>query len=300
MFKTISGRNRARTFLIYIASMIALICLLAPIYWTIASSFQKEIELYSRPPHLIPTRESLTLGHYKFLFTGEFSEDSKIMLQAGFTIRGIQILPAIGNSIIIALFVTLINVVVGFPSGHAFARYRFWADRQILLTMLATRLMPSISIVIPAYILLRTFGLLDTKQALVAFHSAMTLPFTIWIIRAYFHNIPIEYEEAARMDGCGYFRTLTRVVLPMAIPGLIAAAIFAFMYSYSEFIVANVLTQTLQSRTQTVILAHISRGTSTAKGLISATGTLAMIPPILIAIVFRKQILEGLTARLGL
>ncbi len=160
--------------------------------------------------------------------------------------------------------------------------------------------MPLISIVIPAYILLRTVDLLDTKLSLIAFHSALTIPFTIWIIRAYFQNIPVEFEEAARMDGCGYFRTLLKVVLPMAIPGLIAAAIFAFMYSYSEFIVANVLTQTLESRTQTVILAHISRGTSTAKGLISATGTLAMVPPILIAIVFRKQILEGLTTRLGL
>ena len=301
MFRTISGRTRVKKILILIFSTIVCIYLLAPIYWVVVSSFQKEIELTTRPPHFFPNSEILTLNHYHFLFTGEIPENSTIMLQSIYVMSGTEIFPAMINSIVIALFVTLINVVVGFPAGHAFARYRFWADGQMLLSMLATRLLPSISIVIPAYMLLRTFGWLDTKRALVAFYSAMTLPFTIWIIKAYFHNIPVEYEEAARIDGCSYTQMITKVVVPLARPGLIAAAIFTFMYSYAEFIVATILTQTIHSRTLTAILAHLSVGDKTAsRGMITASTTLAIIPPILVAITFRKQILEGLTAQLGI
>lgn len=300
MFRTISGRNRAKRIIIIIASSIVLIYMLAPIYWVFACSFQKETELSTVPPHIFPKPAVFTLGHYKYLFTGEIPEDSTVMLQTMYTLTGTKIWPAVVNSILIATVVTFINVLVGFPAGHAFARYRFWADRQVLLSMLATRLLPTITIVIPVYILLRMVDLLDTKISLIAFYSAMTLPFTIWILRAYFQNIRVEYEEAAQMDGCNYIRMMTKVVIPLARPGLIAAAIFAFMYSYAEFVLATILTKTEASRTQTAIIAHVSQGHSVSHGMLTASASLAIIPPLIIAIVFRKQILEGLTARLGL
>ncbi len=301
MFRTISGRTRIKRIIILFFSVIVCIYLLAPIYWVVVSSFQKEIELTARPPHFIPKPGILTLNHYHFLVTGEIPEKSTLMLQSTYVMSGTEVFPAMVNSIVIALFVTLINVVLGFPAGHAFARFRFWADRQMLLTMLATRLLPSISILIPAFILLRAAGLLDTRLALVAFYSAMTLPFTIWIMRAYFRNIRMEFEEAARIDGCGYLRMMMRVVVPLAKPGLIAAAIFTFMYSYAEFILATILTQTTRSRTLTAVMAHLSIGDKTAsRGMVTASATIAIIPPILVVIIFRRQILEGLTARLGL
>jgi multiple sugar transport system permease protein len=300
MFKTISGRQRAKKVLIVIASVIVLIYVLAPIYWVVISSFQREVNLQDRPPHWILTPDIFTTGHYHFLFTGEVPPNSTVMLQSMYTMSGTLVYPAIINSLIISIVVTLTNVLIGFPAGHVFARYRFWGDRQTLLLLLATRLLPSISIVIPVYILLLKLHLIDTKIALIMLYTAITLPFTIWILRAYFQNIPVEFEEAARMDGCGYFSMLVKVVLPLARPGLIAAAIFTFMTSYGEFVFATILTQTVRSRTQTAVLAALSQGLSSSRGMIAAASTLAILPPALIAIIFRKQILEGLTARLGL
>jgi multiple sugar transport system permease protein len=219
------------------------------------------------------------------------------MLQSMYTMSGTLVYPSIINSLIVAVFVTLVNVLLGLPAGHVFARYTFRGNGLLMLYLLATRLLPSISICIPVYMIFLRLKLLDTKLGLIMLYSAVTLPFTIWILRAYFTNIPVEYEEAARMDGCGYFKTLLRVVVPIARPGIIAAAIFAFMTSYGEFVFATILTQSLASKTQTAVLAALTQGMSSSRGMIAAATTLTIIPPMLIAIVFRKYIIEGLTTR---
>jgi len=263
------------------------------------SSFQRESALEDKPPYLFPTQKIFTLSHYKYIFTGVYSPDSTVMIQSQYTMAGTLVFPGILNSLIISICVTLINILIGFPAGHVFARYRFLGDKKVFLTLMATRLLPSISLVIPMFILLRVVGLFDTKTSLVLIYSAITIPFTTWIMRAYFANIPVEYEEAARLDGCGYVRSLVRVVIPLARPGIIAAAIFAFMTSYEEFVFATILTHTMNSKTQSVVLAAAAGGLSVSHGMVAAAATLSFIPPILIAIIFRKQVLDGLTARLG-
>ena len=294
---SISGRQRRKKILIFVVALLVLVYILSPIVWVIVSSFQKEVALEDRPPHFIPEPEILTLSHYDFIFTGKVSKDATIMIQAMYTMSGTFILPGVVNSIVIALFVTLINVVLGLPAGHAFSRYRFYGSRPVFLVLLATRLLPAISIIVPMYILLQQFGLLDTKRALVGIYSAITLPFTIWILKAYFQNIPVEYEEAARMDGCGYFRTMWRVVIPLARPGIIAAAIFAFMTAYDEFVFATVLTHTMTSKTQTVVIAALAQGLSASRGLIAASAVVCFLPPVILAVLFRKYVVQGLTAR---
>lgn len=278
MFKdTNTGRQLRKNIFITIASILVLVFVLAPIYWIVNTSLQNESALEDRPPYLFPTQSIFTLDHYAHAM--QISE---------------QVLPGIINSLIIGVCVTLINVLIGFPAGHIFARYRFLGDTKVFVTLMATRLLPSISLVIPIYILLRAFGLLDTKLSLIGIYSAITVPFTIWIIRAYFANIPVEYEEAARMDGCGYLGMMMRVVIPLAKPGIIAAAIFAFMTSYEEFVFASILTQTMNSKTSSVILAGMDGGGG------AAAVTLSFIPPVLVAIIFRRQVLDGLTARIGI
>jgi multiple sugar transport system permease protein len=297
MFKTISGRNRIKKIGILISSFIVLFYLLGPIFWVVNSSFQKESAFYDRPPNFITRPEIFTTNHYYFLFTGIVPPDSTVMLQSMYTMSGTLVYPSIINSLLIAIIVAVINILLGFPASHVFARYRFWGDNHSLLFLLATRLLPSISIVIPIYMIFLRFDWIDTKRGLIMLYVAMTLPFTIWILRAYFKNIPVEFEEAARMDGCGYFGMLLKVAMPLARPGIIAASIFAFMSAYGEFVFATILTQTINARTQTAVLAALSQGMSSSRGMIAAAATLAIIPPIIIALSFRKQILDGLTGR---
>jgi multiple sugar transport system permease protein len=301
MFRdTIIGRRVRKNIFISAASIFVLVYILAPIYWIVNTSFQREAALEDKPPHLFPTRNAFSISHYKYIFTGELSPDSTVMIQSQYTMDGVLMFPGILNSLIISIVVTLINFLIGFPAGHIFARYRFLADKKVFLTLMATRLLPSISLVIPMFILLKALNLYDTKIALILVYSAITIPFTTWIMRAYFANIPVEYEEAARLDGCGYLRSLVKVVIPIARPGIIAAAIFAFMTSYEEFVFATILTQSMASRTQSVVLAAVAGGMNVSHGMVAAAATLSFIPPILIAIIFRKQVLDGLTARLGI
>jgi len=297
VFNSVSGRKRAKTILILISSILVLAYLLGPIYWVAISGFQREANLQDRPPHFWLNEDIFTLNHYSYLFTGVVPEDSSVMLQSMYTMSGTLVYPAIINSLIVAIFVTSINILLGLPAGHVFARYSFRGKTPAMFFLLATRLLPSISIVIPVYMIFLRLNLIDTKLGLVLLYTAVTLPFTIWILQAYFKNIPVEYEEAARMDGCGYFKTLIRVVLPIARSGIIAAAIFTFMTSYGEFVFATILTQTLRSRTQTAVLAALTQGMSSSRGMIAAAATLTIIPPVLLAIVFRKYIIEGLTTR---
>jgi multiple sugar transport system permease protein len=301
MFKdTISGRRLRKNIVIVLGSALVLLFVLAPIYWIINSSFQRDTALEDNPPYLVPVGSSFTLDAYDFVLTGRTHPGSSAMLQSTYTVSGTLVMPAIANSLIIAVCVTLINVLFGFPAGHVFARYRFIGDKKVFLVLLATRLLPSISLVIPMYILLKAMGLIDTKTALVVVYSAITLPFTIWIMRAYFANIPVEFEEAARLDGCRYLRSLIKVVIPLSRPGIIAAAIFAFMTSYGEFVFATILGQTMNSKTQTVVLAVIAGGVSKSHDMAAAATVISFIPPVLLALIFRKQVLDGLTARLGI
>lgn len=296
---TISGRLRLKKLVIFLASVLVLFYILAPMFWVAVSSFQKESALNDRPPHFFPNADIFTLDHYSFLFTGVVPEGSTVMIQAQYTMSGTLVWPSVINSLIIALSVTVINILIGFPAGHIFSRYRFWGDAKLFGMLVVTRLLPSISIVVPVYILMQKFDLIDSKAGLIGLYSATTIPFTIWILRSYFKNLPVEYEEAARMDGCSYLHSLIKVVLPIAKPGIAAAGIFAFMTAYGEFIFATILTRTIESRTQTAVLASLASGISVSKGMISAASVLAIIPPILIAIIFRKQIIDGLTSKLG-
>jgi multiple sugar transport system permease protein len=301
MFKdTISGRRLRKNIVIVLGSALVLLFVLAPIYWIINSSFQRDTALEDNPPYLVPVGSSFTLDAYDFVLTGRTHPGSSAMLQSTYTVSGTLVMPAIANSLIIAVCVTLINVLFGFPAGHVFARYRFIGDKKVFLVLLATRLLPSISLVIPMYILLKAMGLIDTKTALVVVYSAITLPFTIWIMRAYFANIPVEFEEAARLDGCSYLRSLIKVVIPLSRPWIIAAAIFTFMTSYGEFVFATILGQTMNSKTQTVVLAVIAGGVSKSHDMAAAATVISFIPPVLLALIFRKQVLDGLTARLGI
>lgn len=301
MFKdTIYGRRLRKNIIIVVASIFVLVYILTPIYWIVNTSFQREAALEDKPPHLFPVAGAFSLSHYKYIFTGEVSPDSMVMLQSQYTMDGVLMFPGILNSLIISISVTIINILIGFPAGHVFARYRFLGDKKVFLTLMATRLLPSISLVIPMFILLKAIGLYDTKESLILIYSAITIPFTTWIMRAYFANIPVEFEEAARLDGCGYVRSLVKVVIPIARPGIIAAAIFAFMTSYEEFVFATILTHSMASKTQSVVLAAVAGGMNVSHGMVAAAATLSFIPPIFIAIIFRKQVLDGLTARLGL
>jgi multiple sugar transport system permease protein len=276
--------------------VILIIFIAGPFIWMGVASLQGENELLRQPPRIIP--QNPTTDNYRYVFTGQIptAYEVKGQLRSRISQEARLIAPALKNSFIIAISVLLINVVLGTPAAYTFARLRFRGKGASYNFILASRLMPAMAIAIPYYVIIQTLKLLDTHLSLVLVHTALTLPFTIWFLTLYISNIPRDTEEAGLVDGCTPFQALTRLVVPMMAPGLVAAAAFAFMTSYNEFLFARFLTQSIDSQTGPVIIASISGNPDVSYSLISVCVTLGVIPPLILAIVMRRWLTEGLAA----
>jgi multiple sugar transport system permease protein len=203
---------------------------------------------------------------------------------------------ALRNSTIVAVAIVVINLVLGTNTAYAFSRTKFRGSYKLFLVTICTRLLPEVGIIIPFYIIIRSVGLLDTLFALILIHSALTLPFSIWILTSYLSNVPTDIEDSARVDGYSRMETLYKVVLPIITPGLVAIGIFSFMLSYRDFIFAFVLTQTMASHTVPVVIAAMTANPVMPIGLMCAAGIIAMIPPVIVIVLFRRYIIRGLVS----
>ena len=165
-----------------------------------------------------------------------------------------------------------------------------------MVMYLGSRMVPGIVLIVPLYLTIKTYGLLDDVMALIVTYLTFTLPFTIWLLKSYFQGIPRELEEAALVDGCTWPKMVLRVLLPAAMPGLTAAAMFAFMTAWNDYLFAVILTSTMASKTVPVVVAGFATDVTTERTLMAAGGVLAVIPPLVLAFIFQRLIVQGLTA----
>ncbi|MEZ4497217.1 MAG: carbohydrate ABC transporter permease [Thermomicrobiales bacterium] len=168
-----------------------------------------------------------------------------------------------------------------------------------LLGMMMTRTVPGIAIMVPWFLLFRNVGLSNTKTGLVISYASFSIPLVLWILKTYFDTVPRNLERAAAIDGCGRFETFIRIVLPLAAPGLVAAGLFAFIMAWNEFIFALNLAQSNSSMTITYVIAQIYGVAQYGQqnyGTLFAAGILAILPPIVLAFLFQRRLVQGLTA----
>ena len=276
--------------------VLLVIFIAGPFLWVMSASFQGENELLRKPASFIP--ENPTTDNYRYVFTGQIPTAYEVtgQLRSRISQEARLIAPALKNSFIIALSVLLINLLFATPAAYAFARLRWKYRTGVYNFILGSRLMPAMAIAIPYYVIIQSLKLMNTHLSLILVHSALTIPFSIWFLTLYISNIPRDMEEAGLVDGCNYFQVLQKIVVPMIMPGLIAASAFAFMTSYNEFLFARFLTTSIVSQTGPVIISSISGNPDVSYSLISVCVTLAMIPPIILAIAMRKWLTEGLAS----
>jgi len=283
-----SARLPWRSLAIYTLSVVVAAYLLAPFAWLVLTSFMTEAEARSVPPHWIP--EQPTVSNYL-----AFANPSPELRMVGS--RAIQETPrALLNSALVAVSTALLNLVIATLAAYTFARLNFRGSRLLLMTYLTSRMVPGIAIIIPFYILMRRLGLLDTHLALILSYSTFTLPFTIWILKDYFRTIPRDLEDAARVDRCNWFGMMWRVFIPISAPGLVAAAVFAFMFAWNEFLFALFLTSTIRSKTIPIVVANFATDLDVQFTFMAAAGVLAVIPPLVLALLFQRLIVQGLAA----
>lgn len=283
------------------ASTVFLLYVLAPVAWLVSSSFQSESEITAIPPHWIPHEP--TLENFRAIFVADTQEVTYETRRARDTAAGgfipstaKNLLPSMWNSLVVALAVVVLNLLIGVPAAYALAKIRFVGRQGSIYLMLTTRVIPDIALVVPFFLFIRNLGLLDTLSSLIITYLAITIPFSVFILVNYFEGLPDELDKAARVDGCTRMQTLTRVFLPLAMPSLVAVVLFTFLTSWNEFLLALMFTQTPASQTMPIIVASFTSDFTISFSFINAAGVLAVIPPVVLAIVFERYIVSGLTA----
>lgn len=291
-----------RSFIILVGSLLLAIYVLAPVSWLVSSSFQPEKEIVSIPPHWIPDHP--TARNFEAIFSAHDSEPvtyenrrTTDVTSGGYIPPTAQnLLPAMRNSFVVATIVVILNLLIGTPAAYAMSKVRYWGRRGSIYFILVTRVVPDIALVVPFFFVIRKLGLLDNILSLVITYLAVTIPFTVFILLQYFDGLPDELDKAARVDGCSRLQTLTKVFLPLATPSLVAVVLFTFLTCWNEFLFALMFTQTTASQTLPIMVASFTSDFTISFSFINAAGVLAIIPPVLVAIVFERYIVSGLTA----
>ena len=275
-------RHKAFPVVQYAGALLVLLFVAAPVAWMLITSISIHRDIITVPLRLIPRHA--TLQRYIDVFTNPQNE-----IANAFKI-------AMRNSLIVSGAVTLISLVIGSLASYAFARLRFAFKSQIMYLILFTYMIPSVVVVMPLYLLLSRLGMLNTKPTLVLLYLTMTLPFVIWVMQSYFGSLSKTYEESASLEGCNRLQVLWHIYFPMARPGIIATAILSFLIAWDEFFFALIFTSTLDAKTISVAIAEFSGKHYVDYEMIAAGGVIAALPPVLIAVIFQRYIVMGMTA----
>jgi ABC-type glycerol-3-phosphate transport system permease component len=266
--------TRLRVVLTAIALVPVLFWTLFPIFWITTASLKTERSLYARPPEWLFF--SPILGNYRSV------------------LNNIPFVDYLTNSLVIAIGTTIGSLVLGVLAGYGFARFRFPGSDAVRFLVLVTRMAPRIVLVVPYYLMMQRLGLLDTWTGLLIAYISFALPFTIWLLIGFFMDVPLEIEEAAMIDGCSRVGVLLRVVLPIVAPGLVVAAIFAFLVSWNEFLFALILSG-VKAKTLPVVIAGFNTDAGPQYGEMSAAAVMVMLPNIVMTVALQRFLVRGLT-----
>jgi len=242
----------------------------------------------------LSVKSSATLADGKFI-PAEVSWDNYKLILTGDAHS--LFIPALVNSLVVCLVATLISVVLAMFAAYAIARLEFPGKKLILTTALAVSIFPVISLVTPLYNLWRAVGLFDTQIGLIIPYLSLTLPLSIWIMSAFFKQIPWEMEQAAQVDGATSWQAFRKVIVPLASPGVFTTAIITFFTAWNDFVFAISLTSE-RARTVPAALAFFTGASQFVQptGAIAAAAVIVTIPVVILVLVFQRRIVSGLTS----
>jgi multiple sugar transport system permease protein len=278
------SRRLTRRILLFALTLPLLAFIYFPILWLFSASISTRSELLSVPPHWIP-RQPTFKNYLDILLPG--ASASEISRTMSITLV---------NSLKVASMVTVVCLVLGALAAYALVRISFRYNQTIMMGILGTRMIPEVSLIVPLFILATRFQLVDKPVVLILTYLTFSLPFAIWLLAAFFQTIPVELEDAARIDGCSRLEILYRIIIPISTPGLVSTALFVFLVAWDEFFYALIFTNTLAAKTAPVAISEFVGRYVTDINAMMAGGMLVALPPVLLAIIFQRFIVSGLTA----
>lgn len=247
---------------------------LFPILWGLSSSLKPADRIVEFPPRLLP--EHPTAAHYIRIF----QDDAAYY---------------IGNSILVSAATIALTISLAALGGYALARFEFRGRGAVMMATIGVMSIPIASLLVPTFTLLSAIGLFDTRLGLVLLYSAYQLPAAMWMLYGYFLSLPVEVENAARVDGCSPLRTLWKIVLPLSKPGLVAAALFALVFAWNDFVVAVTMTSSQQTRTFPVAIYFYLGFYGREWGPLLAASLVSIVPIITVFIFLQRYFMSGLT-----
>ena len=259
--------------MIYWGSGLFLLACTFPFFWMVSTSFKPLREIFVFPPYFFP--KEFTLASFEKLFT-----------QTNF-------LHYFRNSVYVSSSATLLTMLVSCGGAYSLTRFRYLGREKIASLILFTYMFAPIMIVIPFYILIRRIGLANTHLSLILANTAFCLPFSLWLLRTFFQSIPLVLEEAALVDGANRFRAVLHVILPIALPGIIATAIFTFILAWNDYIFARILITSDTLKTLPVGVGDLHSAAVIDWGMIMSAGMLITVPVLIFFIFVQRYLIAG-------
>lgn len=261
--------------IIYILAFLVVAFSVLPFLWTVSTSLKTGVEVYSAHPTFLP--HPVTLENYIAVFN-----DANMM-------------KSFANTVKIAAISTIISTVVSVLSAYGFSRYRFPGNKTLLTSILFTRLLPRVTLLVPFYVTLSRLKLVNTYTGLTLLYLVVGIPTTIWLMKGFIDGLPYEVEEAAVVDGCNPLQVLTKVVVPMVKPAIATVAMFSFILSWNEFLFPLLMAKDRSIRPIAVSLAFYIDESGIRWGPLMAASVIMSVPAIIFFSVAQKHLVAGLS-----
>ena len=258
-----------------IVAFLVVLLILSPLLMLVLNSFRETTDIYQNPLKL---PEKFYLGNY-----------AKIFQDTSFGRN-------FANSMTVTLVTVLLCIVITTLAGYAMSRFNFKGKNPLILWLLASQAFPGILMIIGLFSLLNRYSLQNNPLGLIILYTTFTIPFCSWLLKGYFDEIPKALEEAAMIDGCNQFQAMRKIIVPMAVPGIVAVGTFAFLLSWNEFFFALVIMRENANYTLPVFLSRfVGTGGAVEWGALSAGALITALPPILLFLLSQKYLIGGLT-----
>jgi multiple sugar transport system permease protein len=266
-------KRKTGNFLVHCALILASLIVVLPLLWIFRTSFVHRVLAYQIPPKWLFTP---VLDNYRIIFNEE------------------PFVRFFVNSIVIAVSSTLLCLIIGAPAAFSYSRFRTGGN-ALRVGMLATQMLPAITLVIPFFLIYRAVGLYNTRLGMVITYITFNIPFIVWILIGFFEGIPKELDESAMVDGCTRFSAFVRIIVPVSLPGVLSAGVFSFVLSWNEFLFALILTGK-KSKTLPVAVSGLITQQGVQIGAVCAAIVLIILPMIVLYFGLRQFLIKGMVA----
>lgn len=271
-----AGQGAAGAVLFYVFLTIFVLVSIFPLLWIFKMSIITRSELFQSPPTLLPRNP--TGAEYAQIFADPAFQQALI------------------NSVIISGVTTVICLFFGSIAAYAIARLRFGFKGIIMTLILAISFFPGVAIIAPLFIQFSTFGVIDTLASVIITDVVFALPLTVWLLVAFFRELPMDLEEAAKVDGATTIQAFQKVIVPLAAPGVFTTAILTFIFAWNEFLFATTFLLTPQTQPVTVVIPNFASQYTTDYGAQAAAAVVVTVPLVIMVLIFQRRIVSGLTA----